>query len=480
MRTCCLLGLLFCVTAYPVIAQDYTDALRYSTPGLGVGARALGMGMAYTAVANDFSATYWNPAGLGQIRLNELSLGLSHISSGNSSTYYGSSQSLTNSSTDLNDVGLVYPFPVSRGSLVFTLGFERGANYAGGLSFDAINPNSSIIQSWARNGDIYDTSQTPYNLAYQLYLADLDTARHTFYSPLERGLQQLGTVLDGGGQNNVTLGGASEVAKNVYIGLTLNFITGSYTYNRDYNEIDSKGVYSGTPLNGSLIFSQLALRESFEDDLSGFNAKIGFLYRFAPKSRIAITIKTPSWMTIRETYSQSGTSYFTNGFTTSYTPYDNVKTEYDLTTPFVFGLGISHTIQNLLLAADVEYTDWTQMEFSNADQSLLDYNTTIKQLFQATANVRVGGEYAFQEAGVRVRAGFDYEPSPYQGDPSSFARKYVTGGLGFIIEDAIAIDLGYAYGWWDNFNLNYNSDPTSRVDEKITTNNLIGTVSYRF
>ena len=33
----------------------------------GLGVRAMGMGGAYTAIAEDFTATFWNPAGLAQI-----------------------------------------------------------------------------------------------------------------------------------------------------------------------------------------------------------------------------------------------------------------------------------------------------------------------------------------------------------------------------------------------------------------------------
>lgn len=38
---------------------------------IGVGARAVGMGGAYTAVANDISAMYWNPGGLASVKSNE-------------------------------------------------------------------------------------------------------------------------------------------------------------------------------------------------------------------------------------------------------------------------------------------------------------------------------------------------------------------------------------------------------------------------
>ncbi|MFH2004602.1 MAG: PorV/PorQ family protein [Bacteroidota bacterium] len=41
---------------------------------IGVGGRALGMGGAYTALANDVTAGYWNPAGLSKINYPQLSL----------------------------------------------------------------------------------------------------------------------------------------------------------------------------------------------------------------------------------------------------------------------------------------------------------------------------------------------------------------------------------------------------------------------
>ena len=40
---------------------------------MGVGARAIGMGSAFTAVANDSTASFWNPAGLAKLKKNEAS-----------------------------------------------------------------------------------------------------------------------------------------------------------------------------------------------------------------------------------------------------------------------------------------------------------------------------------------------------------------------------------------------------------------------
>lgn len=60
-----------------VLAQ--TDAPKYSNEflAIGVGARALGMGSAYTSVVNDVTSGYWNPAGILGVK-GDLQVGLMH------------------------------------------------------------------------------------------------------------------------------------------------------------------------------------------------------------------------------------------------------------------------------------------------------------------------------------------------------------------------------------------------------------------
>ncbi len=59
--------------ASTVAAQGISFA-KYSNDflSIGVGGRALGMGSAYTAVANDVTAGYWNPAGLTGVKFPEI------------------------------------------------------------------------------------------------------------------------------------------------------------------------------------------------------------------------------------------------------------------------------------------------------------------------------------------------------------------------------------------------------------------------
>lgn len=53
------------------ISKTGTTAAQFLK--IGVGSRAMGMGGAFTATANDISAQYWNPAGLASLQSNEAS-----------------------------------------------------------------------------------------------------------------------------------------------------------------------------------------------------------------------------------------------------------------------------------------------------------------------------------------------------------------------------------------------------------------------
>jgi len=61
------------IAALAIFAPAPGGAMFEKGGATGVGARALGMGGAFTAVADDTSAVFWNPAGVGQLTRAELS-----------------------------------------------------------------------------------------------------------------------------------------------------------------------------------------------------------------------------------------------------------------------------------------------------------------------------------------------------------------------------------------------------------------------
>lgn len=64
-----ILGLGFGICAHAAVGQAGIDIAVLNA---GVGARALGMGSAFTAVADNADAPYWNPAGLGRIKQSQI------------------------------------------------------------------------------------------------------------------------------------------------------------------------------------------------------------------------------------------------------------------------------------------------------------------------------------------------------------------------------------------------------------------------
>ncbi|MFQ5798982.1 MAG: OmpP1/FadL family transporter [Bacteroidota bacterium] len=446
-------------------AQFPEDALRLSTLGVGVGGRALGMGNAFTAVSDDYTAIFWNPAGLAQIRRNEFSAGISHLGFDNRSTFFGSQRNFSNNKTSLDNVGVVYPLPTRRGNAVVALGYNRSNEFATALSFDGFNPSSSIVPSLFR-------SDTTRDIAFLLALEGEDGS-----TPIQSNVRQFGTVLEAGGINRWTAAGAIDVASDLSVGLSLNFLTGSYRFTRNYTEEDSRNIHTMFPFD----FDALELDNTVDADIVGFTAKFGLHYRKEPV-KLGLAVKTPSWFDVQERFSTSGRSFFDDGFSSS--ARINGTTDYNVATPFVFSAGAALTLMGLTISGDADFTDWTQMEFRDATPELEGMNIQIKEIFKSTVNWRLGAEYELQPLGLRLRSGFIMNRSPYRGDPSSFNQKFVTGGLGLNVDDMVFVDAAYARGWWKTFRVNY-VDPfsptgVSRTDEDVNTDNFLLTVSFRF
>ncbi|MBD3271326.1 MAG: hypothetical protein GF384_02160, partial [Elusimicrobia bacterium] len=82
IKTACITVLLVCfmgsVHVWPASEDDIgTSTLQFLK--IGLGPRAMALGEAYTAVADDASSIYWNPAGLGRVTSIQIMTGYDQL-----------------------------------------------------------------------------------------------------------------------------------------------------------------------------------------------------------------------------------------------------------------------------------------------------------------------------------------------------------------------------------------------------------------
>jgi long-subunit fatty acid transport protein len=447
------------------VSQFIEDALRFSQPNNGTGARALGLGNAYIGVADDFTSVWWNPAGLGQIKKFEFTTGFSNFNYNDDASFLGNNMDYSTNATNLNNLGFVIPFPTVRGSLVFAIGYNRTNMFTSGMSFDGFNTRSSMINYLARQNS---------DLTYETYLTD-ETG---LYTPITKNVQQTANILESGSLGHWAFSGALEVAPDLFVGLSLYITTGSYNYDKNYEEADTRNYYTYfDDVNYTDIdFDRFELRDIINGDYTGVGAQLGVMYKFKDLFRIGATIKTPFTHYIEEDWSSNARSYFDNGESFSHKIIG--KSKYNVVTPYVFGLGFGWSYMGFLLSGDFEWIDYTQMEFSNANNDVMELNRDIRTDLQSVFNLRLGLEYTIPNIELKLRGGFGLYPSPFKGDPSDYDRNIISFGLGYLVAESLMIDAAYAINSFTTKRVNY--DSTSETLEKVKANSLLVSLSFRF
>lgn len=378
----------------------------------GLGARAMGMGGAFLAVADDYSALHWNPAGLAQIHRIEIFGSLSHDRSKNSATYYGFRTTDSQAKTRLNGLGLTYPVPTERGSLVLGFGYNRLSSFDGLLTVSANLSPSEQIDAWET---------------------------------------------EWGGLGTWSIGGALDVSPSLSLGAAVNFWRGKDTYTWDYVNSNPQDPYQ--------YYRYL---DTIDTDYSGIGLKFGGLLHAGENVALGLTLTSPITFTVKEYWTQD-TDTLLFGSPVIY--YDEGEFEYEITTPYRFGLGGAVTFRHLRLAADVEYVDWTQTEYKNPFWMARD-NWIFNRSYREVYTYRLGAEYAIPKSDVTLRAGYYHDPLPYTASQIRQDRDYVTLGTGLLVDNMFKIDVALVHGLWKK--------TADKVTEKIQADRVFLSMAYRF
>ena len=176
MRSCItLLALVLCSTGFRLHAQDLLSI--YATHPASTGARASGFGQAGLAMVDDGTAAWWNPANLSWLRRTELSASMIRGSSRVTASFEpdGRDTEETRSQTNLDHIGVAYPVPVYRGSLIWAVGytrlnsFDREEGIRSGTVLDKLSDegNSSVLYA-SLAGQVSRTFHAGLTLMYHM------------------------------------------------------------------------------------------------------------------------------------------------------------------------------------------------------------------------------------------------------------------------------------------------------------------------
>lgn len=388
-----LAALAWCPAAFGSASEAetlYNNVVLLHGMEQGSGGRALALGGAYRALSDDLSGLYWNPAGLASVRRIEFGLGLDEGITYDKTQIGVSPVNNHLSRMRLNELGIVFPIPTYRGSLVFALGYNRVHNFDSYGIFRSTQPSDFEAD-------------------------ELESGRLGIWS----------------------FGGAIDVSPRVSFGLLLRLWTGfdDYTYNS--TDVTSPQDYYD-------------YSDAISSDLTSFNVMGGVILKPLPWLRIGGTIETPTKFKISETSSfaidssvagQLGHEEGSAGYT------------YHVSRPWRLGLGTAVLIRRLGISADAGLIDWTQMNFTDDTPvtylTKQQADNMISRNLRTAIDWHFGLEYWLPFANARLQAGYAYTPTPFNTSEVLKSRQTVTGGFSVLVDPSFQIQGTAAYNWWD-------------------------------
>jgi len=467
---CRVAWVLFAWVATAAAQEPSTPVELQETDLYGMGARALGMGRSYVAVAEDASALYYNPAGLAQVRQVELSGGF-HYSDVGRDASRSRSNSTDASTSRLEHLVLAYPVPTYRGGLVFAFGFHQVAD---------------LEVSHFKEGFLVPASES------------------------NPGLFEVDSYRRQGSLKAFTAGAAIDLSAHLSAGGSL-----SYLYGRSQENITlQNGVPSGSGLDfGSpdnpdeRLFSEVSYRDA---DASGWTGSVGFMAYTDNGFRIGGAID------FQKSIDYDG---YADNVLEDYEKIDGFQIAFldEMTLPLSLKGGVSWGRKGLLLSGGLRWTDYQNIDFEGEILAPPEGQTFQPQpAYRSVVAFDAGAEYQLPSAPVRFRAGFFNEPLPYRlvsadtdftfvpddenagtfDDVSVVRRDYPVGdirsdawfwtlGAGVLIEEALAVDVAFVRGSWEratpagyeNTTAFYATMPTV---EKVSQNQLYLTTAVHF
>ncbi len=385
-RVCCA-ALVLCAC---VAARDVDSPRSYS---IGVGARATALGGNNLALAQDFSAVQYNPAGLGFMHAREAHVSMNGLIVQNATDGGLETRESSLERLRLGSGGLVWAVPASRGGLAFAVGYQCPT------VFD----------------DVID------------YRASAGLTKDEF------------TLRTQGHFNYYTLGMGLQLAPGLSAGVAASVVGGNL-------EVHSRRHYT---VGG--VVPDTAIRESdYEHSLQrsylGYDIRMGFLYQFSDMLSLGVRFVLPRTVRFSGDWERSyplllsdSSDYYDDPGRLRYM-YEGalgvaVKFPFVVLTPEAGFRGPNPSAEEGTDAANWKVGAGVGAEVPVARTGLL---------------VRLGYRYdEYDDQPAATFYGEDEKPTTLGELPTVLRdQQTLSGGLAYVTKGALCFELSYAYRMW--------------------------------
>ncbi len=421
-------------------AQYSQDAIRFSGGQTGSTSRIKAIGNAGIAIGGDLSSVAGNPAGLGFFTHSEVSITPEYDATKADATYLGQFTTDKKNSGNLNNAAFVFYKQLAkpRGadrtkgwlSVNYGAGYSRTNDYYQNIHYTGVNNSNSINDYYAEQANSYgiDENTLP-GWAYDHNLIDqYGITNPTYRSNAFTGTAQESYVTRTGGLSAFDAAIGANYSNKLYIGLGMSFTALRYNSYNTFYEDGSLSVLEGTPAVPVTRDYSSAYSQQQNTTGSGFNARLGLIYKPVEALRLGFNFTTPTWYNIDDVYSEKLNTSISNGNIYRSGPAD-YPLNYNLRTPLKVAGGAAVFIKQFgFITGDVEYVDYSSAHLSsNVDYDSSGDNLSINNLYKSVVNAHIGAE-ARLTPNVLLRGGYGIQGDARKDYGSDI--KTVSGGLG--------------------------------------------------
>lgn len=433
------------LSANTISAQNFEDALRFSSLTTGTTARSLAIGGAAGSLGADYTAAAVNPAGLGLYRQSELTFTPYLNFNGTASTYIGTNETFDNNTAfKIGNLGMSFYNKTGNSSgwksFTFAIGYNKLADFNTKSTYTGINSNSSYTELMAYEAQNYGTSEenSPLGyLGYQGYLLQNDLRSIPYNNIIRNGgsLSQTKYNQSKGGVNEINISLAGNHNEKLMVGGTIGITTYRFIRTTEFLEADNTG-------NRNNDFESFSLIEHLQTTGVGIVGKFGVIYAASPLFRFGASIHTPTYASLTDYVDYdlaSKTEGIGNG-TNNVIPENMYRSDYSITSPMralVSATGFFGT--KGFITADMEYVPYNTMRINYEGQGASELaqaqNDFIRANFKGAVNGRLGLEVRATKD-FSLRAGGAFYGNPYMSGINDMGGNRLDFSLG----------MGYRFG----------------------------------